>query len=153
MRDGTQWRPMVHVKDTAAAQMFMLQAPQAAVNGQIFNVGSDANNYQLGPLAERIAAAVPRDVTVEWYGDADHRSYRVAFDKIEKLGWQARRVAEDGVAEIVAKLADGSLEKSTRTITLDWYQELIKWQRIIREVELDGTIFDLPDQRSKAAAG
>ena len=39
------------------------------------------------------------------------------------------------------------------TITLDWYQELIKWQRIIHEVELDGTIFDLPDHRSKAASG
>jgi hypothetical protein len=131
----------------------MLEAPAASINGQIFNVGSDANNYQLGPLAERIAAAVPRDVAVEWYGAADHRSYRVAFAKIEKLGWHAQRVAEDGVAEIVAKLVDGSLEKSTKTITLDWYQELIKWQRIIHEVELDGTIFDLPDHRSKAASG
>ena len=24
MRDGTQWRPMIHVKDTARAQIFML---------------------------------------------------------------------------------------------------------------------------------
>ena len=53
MRDGSQWRPMVHVKDTAAAQIFMLDAPAERVNGEIFNVGSAANVYQLGPLAEQ----------------------------------------------------------------------------------------------------
>ena len=36
MRDGTQWRPMIHVKDTARAQIFMLTADPARVNKQIF---------------------------------------------------------------------------------------------------------------------
>ncbi len=31
MRDGSQWRPMVHVRDTASAQIFMLKAPRAKV--------------------------------------------------------------------------------------------------------------------------
>ena len=39
--------------------------------------------------AERVAEAVPRDVEIEWYGDPDHRSYRVAFDKIEALGYES----------------------------------------------------------------
>src|SRR6478736_2202599 len=43
MRDGTQWRPMVHVKDTARAQIFMLTADPHKINGQIFNVGSAEN--------------------------------------------------------------------------------------------------------------
>ncbi len=144
MRDGSQWRPMVHVVDTARAQIFMLEAPHDLVNGQRFNVGSEANNYQLGPLAETVAQAVPRDVTIDWYGDADHRSYRVAFDKIEKLGWKAERTAVDGVSEIVAKLERGELEFTTKTITLDWYEELMRWQRIVRDVELDGAMIDLP---------
>ncbi|HKJ87321.1 MAG TPA: SDR family oxidoreductase, partial [Gammaproteobacteria bacterium] len=62
LRDGTQWRPMVHVQDTARAMVFMLTAPADRVNGEIFNVGSGENNYQLGPLAEEVAAAVPRPV-------------------------------------------------------------------------------------------
>ena len=121
MRDGSQWRPMVHVKDTAAAQIFMLDAPAERVNGEIFNVGSAANVYQLGPLAEIVAAEVPRDVEIEFYGDVDHRSYRVGFDKIEALGWRATREAADGVREICAAI-DAGLEKDERTITLAWYR-------------------------------
>lgn len=146
MRDGTQWRPFVHVADTVAAQIFMLTADPGKVNGQIFNVGSEANNYQLGPLAERVAAAVPRDIRIDWYGDADHRSYRVDFRKIESLGWSAKRVAEDGVAEICARLESGELDRTSETITLDWYKDLVRWREIIRRVEMYGGILDLPEE-------
>ncbi|PRY24441.1 nucleoside-diphosphate-sugar epimerase [Aliiruegeria haliotis] len=143
MRDGSQWRPMVHVTDTARAQIFMLTAPRDKVSGQIFNVGSDQNNYQLGPLAEIVAHAVPRDVEIEWYGDPDHRSYRVAFDKIEALGWTATKTAADGTAEICAALEAGTTAKTTRTITLAWYQELMKWHSLLRGMEMHGGLVDL----------
>jgi nucleoside-diphosphate-sugar epimerase len=140
MRDGSQWRPMVHVKDTAAALMFMLTAPAERVNGEIFNVGSERNNYRLGELAERVAAAVPRAVRIEWYGDPDRRSYRVSFDKIERLGYRAKYVAEDGVREICEALAANKIDKTSKTITLEWYKELIAWNERIKEVALDGRI-------------
>lgn len=143
MRDGKQWRPMVHVRDTASAQMFMLRAPRDQVNGQRFNVGSDANNYQLGPLAELICEIVPREAEIDWYGAPDHRSYRVNFDKIEGLGWKAEYTAREGALEIYEKLAAGEVDKTTETITLDWYQTLTKWHRIIKEVELHGGIVEL----------
>ena len=143
MRDGTQWRPMVHVRDTARAQMFMLAAEPAKVNGQIFNVGSDGNTYQIGPLGRLVAGYVPKEVEVEWYGDPDERSYRVAFDKIEALGYRTERTAADGVAEICEALEAGSVDKTVRTITLDWYRELARWHRTIREVEMYGGIVDI----------
>jgi len=143
MRDGSQWRPMVHVQDTAAAMCFMLEADVKKINGEIFNVGSEENNYQLKPLAEKVAEAVPRDVTIEWYGDPDHRSYRVSFDKIESLGYKAKRVAEDGVREICDALEKGLLDKTDKTITLKWYQELVKWNQIINQVQLEGKIIDI----------
>ena len=143
MRDGSQWRPMVHVRDTASAQIFMLTAPTEQINGQIFNVGSDANNYQLGPLAELICATLPKQVRVDWYGDPDHRSYRVAFDKIEALGWRATHTARDGALEIFEKLEAGELDKTSETITLQWYQELTRWHRIINEVALHGGIVEI----------
>ncbi|MEM9783220.1 MAG: SDR family oxidoreductase [Pseudomonadota bacterium] len=142
MRDGTQWRPMVHVADTASAQIFMLTAPAEAVNGKLFNVGSAENVYQLGPLAEIVAENVPRDVEVEFYGDVDHRSYRVAFDRIEALGWKATRTAADGVAEICAAMDEG-LEKDDKTITLGWYRRLEEMRREIAAVELHGGILRL----------
>jgi nucleoside-diphosphate-sugar epimerase len=142
MRDGTQWRPMVHVRDTAAAQIFMLTAPAGKVNGQIFNVGSAANVYQLGPLAEIVAATVPRDVAIEFYGEVDHRSYRVAFDKVESLGWRATRTAEDGVREICAAMDQG-LEKDDRTITLAWYRHLEDMRRQVEALSLHGGMLRL----------
>ena len=142
MRDGSQWRPMVHVKDTAAAQIFMLDAPADRVNGEIFNVGSAANVYQLGPLAEIVADEVPRDVEIEFYGDVDHRSYRVGFDKIERLGWRATREAADGVREICAAI-DTGLEKDERTITLAWYRHLEALRAQVAALELHGGMLRL----------
>ena len=144
MRDGTQWRPMVHVQDTAHAQMFMLKAPVEQINGELFNVGSERNNYQLGPLAERVKAAIPRDIQIEWYGDADHRSYRVDFNKIEKLGWCAEKVVENGISEIVARLEAQTLDRTIDTITLNWYEELVSWQKRIHALEIDGALIDFP---------
>ena len=143
MRDGSQWRPMVHVSDTASAQIFMLNAPIDRINGELFNVGSDENNYQLGPLAELVSEIVPRDVSIEWYGDPDHRSYRVKFDKIEALGWKAKMRAQDGVKEICERLDAGTLDKTIKTITLDWYRELVRWQGILANVEMGGRLLDL----------
>ena len=143
MRDGTQWRPMVHVRDTARAQMFMLEADPAKVNGRVFNVGSAANVYQIGPLGELVAQCVPRQVGIEWYGDPDRRSYRVAFDRIEALGWRAETTAADGVAEICEALEAGTVDKTIETVTLDWYRELARWHGIIREVEMYGGIVEI----------
>ena len=133
----------MHVSDTARAQMFMLDAPAKKINGQIFNVGSDANNYQLGDLAESVARAVGADVSIEWYGDPDHRSYRVSFEKIENLGYKAEKVAKDGVREIVAKLARGELAMTDETITLQWYKNLVYWNKKLQDLKISGEVFEL----------
>jgi nucleoside-diphosphate-sugar epimerase len=143
MRDGSQWRPMVHVQDTAAALCFMLEADREAVNGQVFNVGANSHNYQLGRLAEIVTKALPREVKIEWYGDPDRRSYRVAFDKIEALGFTAKHSAEQGAIEVYEALESRKIDKTIKTITLDWYKELEKWHRIIRTVEMYGGILDI----------
>ena len=146
LRDGTQWRPMVHVRDTASAQIFMLTAPAEKVNGQIFNIGSKENVYQLKPLAEIVRDTIiarGRNVEIEWYGDPDHRSYNVSFDKIESLGWKAKLGAAEAVLEIADKLQAGDLEKNAKTITLQWYKELAHWHRVIRELEMYGGMLDI----------
>lgn len=143
MRDGTQWRPMIHVQDTARAQVFMLTIDSTKVNGQIYNVGSAEGTYRIGPLGNLVADCVPRDVEIEWYGDPDRRSYRVAFDKIEALGYRTEKTAVDGVVEICEALENGLLDKTTRTITLDWYKELTRWHQIIHNVEMYGGIIEI----------
>ncbi|MFC3884154.1 NAD-dependent epimerase/dehydratase family protein [Bacillus songklensis] len=144
MRDGTQWRPFVHVDDTTDVMCLLLEAERSLINGQIFNVGSNENNYQLGELAEEIVSALPKTVKIEWYGDPDHRSYRVNFDKIEQtLNWKAKWSGADGALEVYRKLESGKLTKSEHTITLNWYKDLMKWHQIIKEVEKYGGILDI----------
>ncbi len=143
MRDGTQWRPMVHVRDTADAMCFLLEADSSSVNGQIFNVGSDENNYQIGPLGEIVRRVIPKPVQIEWYGDPDHRSYRVSFAKIERLGWKAKLRAEEGVKEVYEALEAGLTDRTPQTITLQWYRELARWHEIIKSVEMYGGIVDI----------
>jgi nucleoside-diphosphate-sugar epimerase len=151
LRDGTQWRPMVHVRDTASAQIFMLEYEDASkINGEIFNVGSAENNYQLKPLAETVADAVPRDVEIEWYGEPDHRSYQVDFAKIEALGWKAQRTARDAVAEICERLEAGDLDKTARTITLQWYKDLCEWYERIQHLEMHGGMINLETEEANA---
>lgn len=148
MRDGSQWRPMVHVRDTSEAMLHLLGTDADIVAGEVFNIGSADNVYQIGPLGEMVAEAVPGNVDIEWYGDPDHRSYRVSFDKVEATGWKARRTADDGVREIVAALEAGETAKTTETITLDWYRSLARFQEILAEVEIDGKLFDIEDPAS-----
>ena len=148
MRDGKQYRPMVHIQDTTDVMCLLLEAETSKINGELFNIGSEENNYQLGPLGEKVAETVSdmigEKVEVEWYGDPDHRSYSVSFGKVEKaLNWKAQWNAEKGAREIIEKLESGELEKNTQTITLDWYNDLIKWHKIIKNSEMYGGILDI----------
>ena len=128
LRDGTQWRPFVHVRDTCRAMLLLLEAPQELVNGEIFNVGSDDQNVQIMPLARRVAEAMRVPFEYEWYGLPDHRSYRVSFRKIaERLGYRTTRTVEDGAREVYQALQEGRVDPDDpRTITVSWYKRLIE---------------------------
>ena len=144
MRDGKQWRPMIHIHDICLAIKFMISVASASgINGEIFNVGSTKSNYQLADLGKIVANAVGPDVILDWYGNTDKRSYRVSFDKIQSLGFFTTKDVTDGVAEILEKLEQGLLKKSIKTMTLEWYQELVKWNDIISKVKKRGGIIDL----------
>src|SRR4051794_20666299 len=114
----------MHVRDAASAIRFVLGQPPGRVNGRVLNAGPRDGNLRLADLAARVAAALPRPVRTEWYGDPDARSYQVAFDRLAALGWEARHGIEVAVAEIAGLLEAGRLERSPRTITLDWYDAL-----------------------------
>jgi nucleoside-diphosphate-sugar epimerase len=148
-RSGAQWRPLVHVSDVAEAICRLLEADQELVNGQIFNIGSSGGNFQLIQLAEAIQAALPGKVAIEWYGDPDFRSYRVDFSKLEQtLGWRAQFSVIDGVMEVFEALCTNKLVKKEQTITLKWYEELVKWHKIVKECEMYGGIFDIQSVQS-----
>lgn len=100
---GDQWRPNVHCRDVARAFMKALEAPAAAVAGEIFNVGGNAQNHRIGELADMVAQIVG-DVTVEYQNEVpDPRNYRVDFGKIRQtLGFEPEYSVPQGILEVAA---------------------------------------------------
>jgi nucleoside-diphosphate-sugar epimerase len=98
--DGTPWRPLVHGLDIAQAIRRVLTAPVEAVRGEVLNVGSEEQNYQVRDIAEKVAAAFPGCELSFGPASADNRSYKVNFDKIKKVlpdfecQWDAARGAQ-----------------------------------------------------------
>ncbi len=80
--DGSPWRPMVHALDIAKAIRRVLAAPTEQVHGQVYNVGSNDNNYTVRQIAETVGAEFPGCRVSFGPPSADNRSYRVNFDKV-----------------------------------------------------------------------
>jgi nucleoside-diphosphate-sugar epimerase len=135
LRDGTQWRPMVHIRDTSRAFIAVLQAEPNKVNGEIFNVGSDDQNLQIRPLAERLCRALGLPYVEDWYGDPDHRSYQVSFKKIgDRLRYATCETPEDGARQIFNALRHGALTDGPTTRTVEWYKSLVQWHETLKGV-------------------
>ena len=82
--DGTPWRPLAHGLDIAAAIACALEAPADAIYNEVFNVGSNGQNYQVKQVAEKVATVFQGCRLTFGSQGSDNRSYRVNFDKIGK---------------------------------------------------------------------
>ena len=125
MRDGSQWRPFIHVKDVSKAYMLLAEAEAQKVNGQIINIGSDEQNYQLYSLAKILGDNLPKPYELDWYGDADKRSYRVKFDKVKRLSYTVDYTPEKAIKEITNALDSGEVTDELETHTVEWYKHLL----------------------------
>jgi nucleoside-diphosphate-sugar epimerase len=108
---GQAWRPHVHVRDVANAFLIAAEASHARVAGEVFNVGSDANNFTISETAVIVAGEVPGTEIDYFDAVEDLRSYRVSFDKIRHvLGFTTRHRIEDGVREVRELLESGAVD-------------------------------------------
>ena len=112
--DGRAIRPMVHVRDIAAAFVAMLDAPAAAIAGQRFNVGCTSQNFRIVDLARLVCDVVPgAQLDLGRGRPSDARSYRVGFEKLGRtlpglaMAWDVQRSAR----ELFAALAPLSLDR------------------------------------------
>lgn len=104
---GGQMRPNIHIDDMVDAYLKVLEAPQALVQGEIFNVGY--HNHTVLELGE-IVAKIVGNVTIEVVPTPDNRSYHISSDKIErKLGFYPLRDIEDAVKGLLAAFKEGKL--------------------------------------------
>jgi len=147
MGGGEQWRPLVHVQDVVAAFLLALEAPAEQVNGEIFNVGSDDQNYQIHQLAQFVVDVVPNVTIHRIPDDPDRRSYNVSFSKIRHvLNFEPSRRVHEGIVEIKQALERGTINPNDPTcFTLQWYKSILEWSTRIQQLTYKGAVLEVND--------
>lgn len=108
---GDQYRPNVHVADAARAYIDCLEAPIEDVSGEVFNVGSNDQNYRIEEVGRIVSECFPDAEVDRQREKTDDRSYRVDFSKIrETLGYDVEHTVGDGCREIRRALELGRFE-------------------------------------------
>jgi len=81
---GSQWRPLLHVSDAAEVCIRALEAPLSKISGEIFNVGSNHQNFKIKSIAGIINKLVPGSKIIQKNTVKDPRDYKVSFSKIKR---------------------------------------------------------------------
>ena len=140
MGGGLQWRPLVHLSDVSKAFIAVISEDSNLVNKEIFNIGY--KNFQIKSLAylvrDELSFPVEIDVAPD---DTDKRDYNVSFEKAtDKLGFTAQVDVTHGIREIFAALKSGKVDTSIKTITVQWYRNILQAKQLIDEIALDGRV-------------
>jgi nucleoside-diphosphate-sugar epimerase len=107
---GDQWRPFVHVQDAAGAILSMIEAPLGRVRNQVFNVGSEEQNYTINQVAGIIKSMVPGATLSISDSDGDRRDYRVRFDKIRRtVAFTPAWTIEQGIEQVMSAIESGQV--------------------------------------------
>ena len=138
--DGTPWRPLVHGLDIAQAISCALDAPAEAIYNEIFNIGSNDQNYQVKEVAEKVAKVFP-DCTLSFGSHSDNRSYRVNFDKIRKHlpEFQCEWDADRGVEQFYQLFRQ--IDFTPETFEYRAFTRLKQLQYLIRSGQVDNSFF------------
>ena len=134
-------RPFIHVKDVVKAYQLAISAPKEKISGQIFNVGSEDQNYEMGRLAQEIVEASDKKCEIKLSDTNDHRSYFASFQKIKDvLGFVPNFNVGDGVKEMYQALETGEIIDSVKTRTVEWYKKLLSDEDLAKKHLLNETI-------------
>jgi nucleoside-diphosphate-sugar epimerase len=141
VRGKSNTRPFLHIKDAAEAYSIVIKSSKEKIAKQIFNVGSDDQNYRMDDLSKEVGNSIGKKYEIESKDTQDHRSYRASFKKIrETLGFIPKFTVKDGSSEIYHALESGELTDSKKTITVEWYKHIQSTPSLSKEVSMRDTI-------------
>ena len=137
--DGTPSRPLVHVNDIGEAIAQALEAPRDAVHNEIFNVGSEEQNYRIREIAEIVAETFPGCIISFGPGGGDNRSYRVSFAKIGKHlpGFRCRWTAERGARQLREIFKEIAMSKEVFTYRAFTRLQQLKYLVATKQIDSD----------------
>ena len=151
--DGSPWRPLVHVSDIAQAITCALEAPRSIVHNQVFNVGSNTENYQVREIAEIVADSFPGCTSTFGKNDGDNRSYRVSFDKINSVlsGFKCRNNAAAGARELNELFQ--RIDMPRQTFEFRAYTRLKQLQHLLCTAQIDEQLYWIGMNGSESRCG
>ncbi len=121
---GDQLRPNIHVEDMTDLYLQLLEAPDQAIDGKIWNAGY--HNLKVRDIAEMVRAEVGPRVDIVVTPTDDHRSYHVSSEKIRRdLGFSAQRTVADAIVDLKAAFVAGKVPNS---MTDDRYYNIKRMQ-------------------------
>ena len=108
------------------------EAEKEKINGEIFNVGSNSENYTVKEIASSVKSLV-KNSKIEYAENVskDKRSYKVDFSKIHsKLGYATKWSVKDGIKELCNVFKQHNFTKNefehkkfSRLRYLNWLRE------------------------------
>jgi len=121
---GEQLRPNIHVEDMTDLYLQLLEAPDAAVDGKVWNAGY--HNLKVMEIAEKVREEIGQQVEIVVTPTDDHRSYHVSSERIRRdLGFVAKRAIEDAVIDLRDAFTAG---KVPNPMTDDRYYNIKRMQ-------------------------
>ena len=98
-------RPFLHIKDAIEAIILVIKSKKEKVAGEIFNVGSDKQNYSIEEIAKIIIEVTKENGNLIINDEKDENSFTMDCSKIKKiLAFQIKHDLKYGINEIMVKL-------------------------------------------------
>ncbi len=112
--DPDTWRPYCHVLDFAGLIHSVIKDENGNTKGQIFNAGSNKNNFTKRQIVELISKYIENCNVIFQEKGSDPRNYKVNFDKVNKyLNFIPKYNVEDEIPNLIRLIKNyKSIEKS-----------------------------------------
>jgi nucleoside-diphosphate-sugar epimerase len=140
MGGGLQWRPLVHLSDVSKAFTTVIGEKKEKINKEIFNIGLD--NFQIKNLAYLVRDTLNFPIEIYFApDDADKRDYNVVFEKSKEIiGFEAKIDVQTAINEIYKALKSGKVDVGAKTITVQWYRNILEAKKLVDSIMIDGRV-------------
>ena len=123
---GNQLRPNIHVEDMTDLYVTLLEQPDEAIDGKVWNAGY--HNLKVREIADMVRAEVGPKVDIVVTPTDDHRSYHVSSERIRRdLGFVAARSVSDAIVDLKSAFTTGRVPNA---MTDDRYYNIKRMQRL-----------------------
>ena len=113
--DPDTWRPYCHVLDFARLIHKVIKDENKNTKGQIFNAGSNKNNFTKRQIVELISKYIRNCNVIFQEKGSDPRNYKVNFDKVNQyLNFVTKYDVEDNILDMINTIKNYKITDKTK---------------------------------------